>query len=244
MTSCHTFATLPKNRSYTLSRASANWTRSFVRPIWGPEGDSCLRMADPPGDVSRADFFLRNHENTDLTIDLSLERPSLKAERPRSVNGPLHASLGRAPLVHCPRIRLRRSQQRGDLRKKGCGPLDLRVAPHLDFVSGVEPVREGNDFGLDSQLKVILVFGPILLRGANLLPRQELPKILKHLGVRLKARVHPAVQREVLRSESSEHTALAQERGPGIEQARRNHDVGCDAATGRDWPAVVRMEDP
>src|SRR5437879_4188302 len=131
-----------------------------------------------------------------------------------------------------------------DLRKKGCGLLDLRIAPHLDFVSGVEPVLEGKDFGLDTQLEAILVFGPILLRCANLLPRQELPKILKHLGVRLKARVHPAVQRKVIRSESSEHTALAQERGPGIEQARRNHDVGCDAATRRDWPAVVRVENP
>src|SRR5207248_7118463 len=107
-----------------------------------------------------------------------------------------------------------------------------------------EPVSECNDFALDSQFEVVLVLGPILLRGANARPRQELPKILKHFGVRLKARAHPAVQREVLRGKSSEHTALAQERGPGVEQARRNGDVGCDAATRRDWPAVVRMEDP
>ena len=85
-----------------------------------------------------------------------------------------------------------------DLGKKTRRLTDLRIASHLNFTAGIKTAREGHKFHLDSQLEVVLIRRPILLRSSKILFGQEILELLKNLGIRLERFSNPAMVSHVV----------------------------------------------
>ena len=67
---------------------------------------------------------------------------------------------------------------------------------HTD--SGIKTASEGHKFHLDSQLEVVLIRRPILLRSSKILFGQEILELLKNLGIRLERFSNPAMVSHVV----------------------------------------------
>src|SRR5208337_3176133 len=139
-------------------------------------------------------------------------------------------------------FRRRALQDLGNLGEKAGGLLDLWVTFCFHFLTGGKAGNQTEQFDLDSQPLVILVFVPVLLRRPNSRLGQELLEISEHGGVRFKRPIRPPMECQVFRGKVGKGPSLVQESKPGINFAGRDFNIRRDSPAGRERPAIVRKK--